>query len=148
MITFRLSNDEFDVKKALIVKKYTDYFGGRFEREDDQYDSVYYNNRLIEFKFVQVDGAKSVRRGNYVLVMIESPGDDDTERNPEDMFYIIRFDNLTKPEDYGGGNNARDLDLYLQNESSTSFKRSEYDGWLKENKLKILEPELAVHDPF
>ncbi len=150
MITLKLSPDEFDVKKALLVRKYADYFDGKFERETDQYDSIYYNNRLMEFKFVQVDGAKSVRKGNYVLVTLESP-DDGVDDNPEDMLYIIRFNNLTKPEDYGGGNSARDLDLYLRTESSTSFKRAEYNEWLQKNQLKLIEPVAApepVLGPF
>lgn len=150
MITLRLSSDEFDVKKALVVKKWSEYFDGTVERDEDQYDSVYYNDRLVEFKFVQVDGAKSVRRGNYVLVMLQCPEDHGEEDSPEDDFYIIRFNNLTNPAEYGGGNSVRDLEFYLKSQSSATFKRADYDEWVKDERLKVLVPEVASepYKPF
>ncbi len=155
MIKINKSGDIFDYQKCNALERWGNYFP---DHEFEEHEGcLYIDDRLMEFEFVKVIGAKSLHNGNYVLVSIESvevaDSSDEDRDDPNDMFYIIRFNDLTKPGNQGPGKpllpKPEDMtfDDYMQQHSGTSFTRQQLDQWVEEGKIQIEEPETAT-DPF
>lgn len=139
MIQLDFSNDEFNIEKCNLIGRFREYFDEKFDREDTEDDAgaIYVDDRMVEFQFVYVKGAKSVREGSYVLVTVEDGGSD-KEDDPNDKMYLIRFDVLTKPAFNGPKIASMTFDKFLMKNCAVDFSRHDYVNWVENGSVMEL----------
>lgn len=131
MITIKVSNDEFNTRKSNVINRWSTYFAENCVEEDG---GIYVDDRLIEFSFVEIKGARTVRDGRYVMVTVETEEESESE-SPKDTIHLIRFNDLVKPAINGPCNMT--FFEYMKRFSVITFTREQFDKWISDGHIKI-----------